>query len=69
MILSKVPKQPKVKSSPASKSAAPETYASHDSVRERAFQIYEGRGSQPGQHTQDWLTAERQIADSQIGSR
>lgn len=69
MIVSKVQKQPKVKTSPASKSAAPEISASHDSIRERAFQIYESRGSKPGHDTQDWLRAEIQIAERQIVSR
>jgi hypothetical protein len=68
-IVSKIQKQSKVKTSPVSKSAAPELYASQDSIRERAFQIYESRGSQPGHDTQDWLYAERQIADGQVVSR
>ena len=63
MIVSKVQKQPKVKTSPASKSAAPELRASQDSIRERAFQIYESRGSKPGHDTQDWLRAELQILE------
>jgi len=61
MIISKVLKHPKVKTSPASKSAAPEISATNDRIRELAFQIYEGRGSQPGHDTQDWLRAEDQI--------
>lgn len=61
MMVSKVQKQPKAKTSPASKSAAPELCASQDSIRERAFQIYESRGSKPGHDTQDWLRAEIQI--------
>jgi hypothetical protein len=69
MIVSKVQKQSKIKTSPASKSAAPELYASRDSIRERAFQIYESRGSQPGHDAQDWFRAELQIADNQIASR
>ena len=69
MIVSKVQKQSKAKTSPASKSAAPEISASHDSIRERAFQIYESRGSEPGHDTQDWLRAEIQLAGRQIESR
>ena len=61
MIVSKVQKQSKVKTSPASKSAAPEISATNDKIRERAFQLYEGRGRQPGNDTQDWLRAELQI--------
>ncbi|MDR3771773.1 MAG: DUF2934 domain-containing protein [Terracidiphilus sp.] len=69
MIVSKVQKQAKAKSSPANKSAAPEISASHDSIRERAFQIYENRGSEPGHDTQDWLRAEIQLAGRPIESR
>jgi len=69
MIVSKVQKQPKVKASPASKLAAPEVSISHDKIRDRAFQIYESRGSQPGHDTQDWLRAEIQIAERKIVSR
>jgi hypothetical protein len=63
MIVSKVQKQSRVKTSPASKSAAPEISASQDSIRERAFNIYESRGSEPGNDLQDWLHAERQILE------
>jgi hypothetical protein len=58
MIVSKVQKQPKIKTSPASKSAAPELSATNDRIRERAFQIYESRGGAPGHDIQDWLHAE-----------
>ena len=69
MIVSKVQKQPKVKASPASKSAAPEICITRDIIRDRAFQIYESRGSEPGHDTQDWLRAEIQIAEREIVSR
>ncbi len=69
MIVSKVQKQPKVKTSPASKSAAPELSVTHESIRERAYQLYESRGSKPGHDTQDWLRAELQITERQIQSR
>jgi hypothetical protein len=61
MMVSKVQKQSKSKSSPLSKSAAPEISASQDSIRERAFEIYENRGSLPGFEMQDWLHAEQQV--------
>jgi hypothetical protein len=35
--------------------------ASQDRIRERAFEIYEKRGSNSGNDMQDWLRAERQI--------
>ncbi|MGA2906633.1 MAG: DUF2934 domain-containing protein [Terracidiphilus sp.] len=73
MIVSKVQKQPKVNkvvvvapqnlpAKPAKTAAsAPRVYASPDRIRERAFEIFEKRGSQPGHDLQDWFHAERQI--------
>jgi hypothetical protein len=63
MIVSKVQKQPKMKTSPTSKSAAPEISAANDRIRERAFQIYESRGGEPGHDVQDWLHAEHHILE------
>ncbi|MGA3071174.1 MAG: DUF2934 domain-containing protein [Terracidiphilus sp.] len=60
---SKVQKQSKSKTSPVGKSAAPGVSASQDSIRERAFQIYESRGSVPGFEMQDWLHAEHQVLE------
>lgn len=34
---------------------------SHDQIKERAYQLYEKRGSQDGQAQQDWFMAEQQI--------
>ncbi len=68
MIVSKLQKQPKLnkavasQASPATVTAsAPQVQASQDRIRERAFEIYERRGSKPGHDMQDWLHAERQI--------
>ena len=69
MIVSKIQKQPKVKTSPASKSASPEISVTRDRIRDRAFQIYESRGSEPGHATQDWLGAEIELAERQLVSR
>lgn len=69
MIVSKVQKRTKVKSSPASKSAAPEISLSQDGIRERAFQIYENSGDEPGSDIQDWLHAEHQMAEHPIPAR
>jgi hypothetical protein len=69
MIVSKAQKHLKVKTSPASKSAAPEISITRDMIRDRAFQIYESRGSEPGHDTQDWLRAEIQIAERETVSR
>lgn len=32
-----------------------------DKIRERAHQLYESRGRQPGQDREDWLRAEQEI--------
>jgi len=34
---------------------------SQDKIRERAYELYEGRGREPGQDEQDWLRAEQEI--------
>jgi hypothetical protein len=71
MIVSRVQKQTKLnqvaapqvspaKSAPVTASA-PRVQASQDRIRERAFEIYEKRGSEHGDDMQDWFRAERQI--------
>jgi hypothetical protein len=32
-----------------------------NNIRERAYQLYEGRGCEPGKDKQDWLRAEHEI--------
>lgn len=67
--VSKVKRQPKAKASPAAKSTAPQISASQhtvqsstqDSIRERAFHIYQSHGSKPGNDMQDWFHAEHQL--------
>jgi uncharacterized membrane protein len=76
MIASKVQKQPKLNKvvvvapqdtpGKSAKSAAvavsaPRVQTSHHQIRERAFQIFEDRGSRHGHDVQDWFRAERQI--------
>jgi hypothetical protein len=67
MIVSKVQKQPKLnkiaasQASPARSATLPQVSVSRDQIRERAFQIFEKRGSEHGHDVQDWLHAERQI--------
>jgi hypothetical protein len=34
-------------------------------IRERAYQLYEGRGCEPGQDQQDWVQAEHEILNPQ----
>jgi len=39
----------------------PDTVLSRDRIRERAYELYEGRGREPGQDEQDWFHAEQEI--------
>lgn len=32
-----------------------------EKIRDRAFEIYEGRGAEPGHDWDDWLQAEREL--------
>jgi hypothetical protein len=59
---------PKLKKAAAPQtSSATDTAVQHDrcaslnQIRERAFQLFENRGSKHGHDMQDWLRAERQI--------
>ncbi len=67
MIVSKIRMHPKLnrvaasKSSPTIAATVPQLRASQNQIRERAFEIFESRGSKPGYDVQDWLRAERQI--------
>ncbi len=69
MIVSRVPKQPKLKKIKTPPSSAPVETSSlgihipRDAIRQRAFQLYESRGRLPGNETQDWLHAEIQILE------
>jgi hypothetical protein len=38
----------------------PAATSSQDRIRERAYELYESRGCEPGQHEQDWLRAEQE---------
>ena len=57
--------QPKIvagpKSFPGKELRMPNAVPSQDRIRERAYELYEGRGREPGQDEQDWLHAEREI--------
>ncbi len=43
------------------KVAMPDTVPSQDRIRERAYELYESRGREPGQEERDWLCAEQEI--------
>jgi len=49
------------KNAPAKVSMMPEPVRSQDRIRQRAYELYESRGREPGQAEQDWLRAEREI--------
>ena len=56
--------QPKIvgpKSSPSNVAMMPDTVPTQDRIRERAYELYEGRGREPGQDEQDWVHAEQEI--------
>jgi hypothetical protein len=73
MIVSKVQKQPKLNKvvvvppqaspakSPIIAASAPRAQASPRRISDRAFEIFEKRGSQHGHDLQDWFHAERQV--------
>jgi hypothetical protein len=67
MIDRKVHQQPKPntvvgpKSSPGKMTMMPNTVPSHDRIKERAYELYESRGREPGQDEQDWFRAEREL--------
>jgi len=49
----------------------PDTVLSQDRIRERAYELYENRGREPGQDEQDWFRAEREVLSQerqQIGA-
>jgi hypothetical protein len=39
----------------------PELVPSHDSIRNRAYELYEQRGREDGREQQDWFKAEHEI--------
>ena len=65
MMDSKPRKQPKSVVGPKSASTKvammPDTFRSQDMIRERAYELYQSRGREPGQDEQDWLRAEQEI--------
>jgi len=67
MISPKIQKQPQpknivdLKSSSGKVTMMPDPVSSQDRIRERAYELYENRGREPGQDEQDWLHAEREI--------
>lgn len=68
MINPKTQKQPRPNDAVASKGSPAKVVMmpnapSHDTIRERAYELYESRGGEPGQDEQDWLRAEQEIVE------
>ena len=51
---------------PANHTSTPTKHPQEAQIRERAFQLYEGRGGEPGdgREVEDWLAAERELIDA-----
>jgi len=49
------------KSSLGNVAVMPDSRPPQHKIRERAYELYEGRGREPGQDKQDWLRAEQEI--------
>jgi Protein of unknown function (DUF2934) len=56
---------PEASSAPAIRknggSAAPTSIDLEAQIRQRAYELYEERGRTPGQETEDWFRAEREV--------
>ena len=58
---SKAPVVVTSKGSPGNLAMMPDAVPSDGKIRERAYELYESRGREPGQDEQDWLRAEQEI--------
>jgi len=68
MISPKTQKQPQVNNAVASKGSPAQVVMmantpSQDTIRARAYELYESRGREPGQDEQDWFRAEQEIVE------
>jgi len=52
---------PAPKSSTGNVATISDAISSQDRIRERAYELYESRGREPGSEEQDWFRAEREI--------
>jgi Protein of unknown function (DUF2934) len=59
----RMPKTRTSTSETAKKTRKAKTGPSHDDIAARAYQIYQARGYTPGDPLQDWLQAERELAE------
>ena len=69
MVETQVPKQPQPKTVAGTQSSTERmatvqaTVPSQARIRERAYELYENRGFEPGQDEQDWFRAEQEILE------
>jgi hypothetical protein len=65
MIEARKPPMPKIVEGPKSIAGKvamiTDTIPSQDRIRQRAYELYESRGCEPGRDEQDWLRAEQEI--------
>jgi Protein of unknown function (DUF2934) len=72
MIYTQVRKQPQPKTVVGPKSLTDRaatmvaSVPSPAKIRERAYELYESRGCEPGQDEQDWFRAEQEISGSSL---
>ena len=66
-MIDNVKKQPQPKTVAGSRNSSDRvvsmlaSISSQDRIRERAYELYETRGCEPGRDEQDWLRAEQEI--------
>jgi hypothetical protein len=58
---SKAPGQPTPRSPRKRAPQRQKAAATDDVIRERAYELFERRGGEPGHELEDWLTAEREL--------
>ena len=58
---SKAPVVVRSQTSPGKSEMTPDAVPSDSKIRERAYELYESRGREPGQDDQDWLRAEKEL--------
>jgi hypothetical protein len=69
-----MPNKPRRRSAPIQSSVADDRTSapaevSIDAIRDRAYEIYQTRGGEPGHDFDDWLKAERELHTSVTSTR
>jgi hypothetical protein len=52
-----------LESAPGNLAMKPHAIACDTKIRDRAYELFESRGREPGQDEQDWLRAERELLE------